>query len=208
MDNLYTDNKMGFLNYEIMSVKGLSLHDVGALQLIKQNKIQDLSQEIEFEVKDSIFEEKMTNLGYIEVIKGTTKQSYYQKLRTTKNGVDLLDLISTPGVNEEQLRMRDYLIDMYLSSEDKERVVGNKKLIASYISILQNELAIDIYQFYYLCEFFLAEHIFTKKLENVFWDKNKERYKEFKNNIESSTIYQFYEQRLSDIEYYWAQKIK
>ena len=104
--------------------------------------------------------------------------------------------------------MRDYLVSMYLSHEDKERVVGNKKLIGVYISVLQKYLGLDIYRFYYLCEYFLSEHIYSKKLENIFMDRNKIRYGEFKNHIEDSPLYQFYEQRKQEVEWYWQQKIK
>ena len=134
--------------------------------------------------------------------------SLYQKLRTTKKGNDVLDDIETPEITEEQVRMRDYLVEMYLSHEDKDRVIGNKKTIATYITILQHHLGISIYQFYYLCEYFLSQYPFTKKLENLFWDKNKQRYKEFKNNIEDSIIYQFYDQHKEEIENYWKHKIK
>ena len=199
---------MSYINYEVMTSKNLSLYELGVLQLIKQNRIEDLSTEIEFSVTNTEIIKKWSEVGYIEVIKGKKDQSLYQKLRTTKLGNDILDDVGTPEVTEEQLRMRDYLIEMYLNHEDTERVIGNKKSIASYISILQHHLGISIYQFFYLCEYFLAEYPYTKKLENLFWDKNKHRYKEFKNNIQDATIYQFYEQHQKDIENYWRQKIK
>ena len=39
-------------------------------------------------------------------------------------------------------------------------------------------------------------------------DRNKIRYGDFKNHIEDSPLFQFYEQRKEEIEQYWAQKIK
>lgn len=197
---------MNYINYKILTSKGLSLHEHGVLTLIKQNKTDDLSQQIEFEVKGTPIIEKLLNISYIEEIKGVKGQTFYQKLRTTKKGNEALDLISTPIVTEKHIRMRDYLIKMYLNHEDTERVVGNTKLIAIYISIMQNYLNIDIYQFYYLCEFFLSEQVFTKKLENIFMDRNKIRYGDFKNNIEDSPLYQFYEQRVKEVQEYWSQK--
>ena len=47
-----------------------------------------------------------------------------------------------------------------------------------------------------------------KKLENIFMDRNKIRYGDFKNHIEDSALYQFYEQRKQEVEWYWQQKIK
>lgn len=152
--------------------------------------------------------QRFTDNNLIMYVKGTNKEEGCLKIRLNANGKKLLDNLETPDVLEEHVRMGDYLIKMYLSHQDEERVVGNKKLIVQYIAVLQNHLNIDIYQLYYLFEFFLAEHIFTKKLENVFLDRNKNRYGEFKNNVEDSPIFQFYEKRKQEVEQYWAKKIK
>ena len=152
--------------------------------------------------------QRFKDLDLITTVKGKPNQEERLKIRLSSKGKKFLDDLSTPEVTEEQIKMRDYLISMYLNNEDTERVIGNKKLIAQYISVLQNYLDLDIYRLYYLFEFFLAEHFFTKKLENVFLDRNKNRYGEFKNNIEDSPIFQFYEQRKKEVEWYWKQKIK
>jgi len=199
---------MSYINYEVMTSKHLSLYELGVLQLIKQNRIEDLSTEIEFSVSDTEIIKKWSEVGYIEVIKGKKDQSLYQKLRTTKLGNDILDDVGTPEVTEGDLKMRDYLITMYLDHEDEERVIGNKKLIGIYISIMTKHLNLNLHEFYYLCELFLEHHKFTKKLENIFFDKNKNRYKEFKNNIEESPLFQFYDLRKNEVEYYWKLKLK
>lgn len=144
----------------------------------------------------------------IMYIKGTNKEEERLKIRLNVNGKKLFDSLETPEVLEEHIRMSEYLIKMYLAHEDEERVVGNKKLIVQYIAVLQSHLNIDIYKLYYLFEFFLAEHIYTRKLENIFMDRNKNRYGEFKNWVADSPIFQFYEQRKQEVEQYWAKKIK
>lgn len=194
-----------YINTEILKSRNLSLLELGILQLAKQARIEDVTAVLSdnSSVVDALLEKDL-----LEVIKGKKGDEYFSKIRASKLGVETLDLISTPLITEEHVKMGDYLIQMYLSHEDKERVVGNKKLIRQYISILQNHLALDIYQFYYLCEYFLSEHVFTKKLENIFMDRNKIRYGDFKNHIEDSAIFQFYEQRKKDVEWYWEQKLK
>ena len=104
--------------------------------------------------------------------------------------------------------MRNYLSEMYLNNEDTERVIGNKKLIAIYISILQHHLGLTIHEFYYLCDYFLSVHVFTKKLENIFMDRNMIRYGDFKNHIEDSALYQFWDQKEEEVREYFKQKIK
>lgn len=199
---------MGYINYEIMTSKQLSLGELGVLQLIKQSKIEDLSQQIEFEVQGTNILEKWLNIGYIEEIKGKKDQTLYQKLRTTKLANEILEDIETPDVTEGDLKMRDYLIEMYLNHEDTERSVGNKKKISIYISIMRQRLGLTLHEFFYLCEYFLAEYPYTKLLEYIFFNSNKNRYGKFQNNMEDSSLYQFYDSRKEEIQNYWNSKIK
>ena len=96
---------------------------------------------------------------------------------------------------------------MYLNNEDSERKIGNKKKITQYITIMRNHLGLSLHQFYYLCEYFLAEYPYTKLLEYVFFNSNKNRYGKFQNNIEDSPLYQFYDSKKQEVEYYWNQRI-
>lgn len=191
-----------YINFPLFEKSGLQPEDIYFLAGIKQTE-----KEVIDKLTGDIFS-RLEALKLLTSIKGKKGDNPMYNVRLSALGKKLLEDIETPEVSEQHLKMRDYLIDMYLSHEDKERVIGNKKLIGIYISVLQNSLDLDIYRFYYLCEFFLSEHIFTKKLENIFMDRNKIRYGEFKNHIEDSALYNFYEQRKSDVEYYWTQKIK
>lgn len=192
-----------YLNLKLFKQYNLKPQDLYYLLIIKQVDLEEMKQ-----IPDDVFG-RFDDLNLLKEVKRKNRsQSVLELVRLSKRGIELIDNLSTPNVLEEHLRMRDYLISLYLNHEDTERVVGNKKLIANYIAVLQNHLSIDIYRFYYLCEFFLSEHFFTKKLENVFMDRNKIRYGEFKNHIEDSPLFQFYEQRKKDIEHYWQQKIK
>ena len=191
-----------YINIKLFEKSGLQPEDIYFLAGIKQTE-----KEVIDKLTGDIFN-RLEALKLLTSIKGKKGDNPMYNIRLSTSGKKLLEDIETPEVTEQHLKMRDYLIDMYLSHEDKERVIGNKKLIGIYISVLQNYLDLDIYRFYYLCEFFLSEHIFTKKLENIFMDRNKIRYGEFKNHIEDSALYNFYEQRKSDVEYYWAEKIK
>jgi len=195
------------INFKLLNSRGITPLGFMFLCAVKGNKTEDNSAIIEYQFKEELDEFRATNL--IDFIKPKNKsQNDYNTVRLTSLGNEWIDDITTPNVEEQHLKMRDYLISIYLNHEDTERIVGNKKLIAIYISILQTHLCIDIYQFYYLCEFFLSEHVFTKKLENIFMDRNKIRYGDFKNHIEDSSLFQFYEQKKKEVENYWKQKIK
>ena len=173
----------------------------------KTNKTEDNSAIIEYHFKDVLSKFKETNL--ITFVKAKNKsENEYNTVRLTSLGLDWVEDITTPSVEECHIKMRNYLCEMYLNNEDEERVIGNKKLIAIYISILQNHLGLTIHEFYYLCEYFLSEYKFTKKLENIFLDKNKNHYGNFKSNIESSPLFQFWEQKEQEIRQYFKLKIK
>ncbi len=151
---------------------------------------------------------RFVQLNLVTWIKGKPKEDERLKIRLNDVGKKLFDSLDIPEASEGDCQMASYLFEMYLAHEDTERVLGNKKAITRYIAILRNHLGITLHQFYYLCEFFLAEYPYTRKLENIFMDKNKIRYGDFKSNIDSSVLFQFYEQKQREIEHYWSQKIK
>lgn len=173
----------------------------------KTNKTEDNSAVIEYHFKDVL--EKFRDTNLITFVKAKNKsENEYNTVRLSSVGIDWIDDITTPSVEDYHIKMRDFLCEMYLNNEDTERVIGNKKLISIYISILQTHLSLTIHEFYYLCDYFLSVHKYTKKLENIFLDKNKNRYGNFKSNIEDSPLYQFWEQNEQEVRQYFKQKIK
>lgn len=196
-----------YLNFKLLNSRQLTPLDFSFLLAVKANKIEDNSGVIEYYFKDVLEKFRETNL--ITFIKAKNKsQNDYNMVRLTTLGNEWVDDLTTPTVEEYHLKMRNYLCEMYLNNEDTERVIGNKKLIAIYISVLQHHLGLTIHEFYYLCDYFLSVHIYTRKLENIFMDRNKIRYGDFKNHIEDSSLYQFWEQHEQEIRQYFKQKIK
>ena len=153
--------------------------------------------------------EYLNYLGLLENVKRKNKaESLYSLIRISAKGKKILEDITTPEVTQGDCEMRDFLCKMYLDNPDEERKIGNKKAIGIYCSILRNRLGLTLHEFYYLCDYFLLEHKFTKLLEYVFFNKNKHRYSEFKDVIEDSPLYQFWEQREQEIRQYFKTKIK
>ncbi len=198
---------MSYINYEILTAKGLSLQKLGVLTLIKQNRIEDLSQQIEFEVKDTIIVEKLSEMGYIEQIKGKAKDTFYQKLRTTKSGNEVLDLISTPLITDADIQMYNYLCEMYLN-EDATRTLGNRKAGLRYCAEFRQIMGFTPHEMYYLCQMFVSNTTFTKVLEYIFFEKKHFPYGKFKDNLDASKIFQFWQDNEYEIREYWVQKIK
>ena len=198
---------MSYINYEILTSKNFSLYELPILQLIKQNKIEDLSQEIKFQVEDTEIIEKWLNIGYIEIIKGKKGQTEYQKLRTTKLGNEILDLIYTPIISEVDIQMYNYLSEMYIG-EDSSRILGNRKAGLKYCAEFRQIMGFTPHEMYWLCEMFVANTTYTKVLEYVFFEKKHYPYGRFKDNLDGSKIFQFWMDNEYEIREYWKQKIK
>ena len=187
-----------YINYEIMTSKKLSLHDFGVLNLIKQNRIESLSEEIKFEVLETTIVERFSNLGYIELIKGSSKDNLYQKIRTTKKGNETLEDIGTPEVNTDDLKLYDWLEKVYLSLGKQ---VGNKRKCKNFIAqfrvnsgIFRNELA-------FLCQTFIndeKEIEFSQKLEFLFF-KGANLFS-VKFDIYQSRLFQYFEKNKNMFE--------
>lgn len=196
-----------YVNFSLLNSRGLTPNEFMFLLAAKTNKTEDNSATIEYHFKDVLEKFKDTNL--ITFVKPKNKaETIYNTVRLSSVGLEWVDDITTPEVSEGDLKMRNYLCEMYLNNEDTERVIGNKKLVSIYISILRQHLGLSLHEFYYLCDYFLSVHIYTRKLENIFLDRNKNRYGNFKSNIEDSPLHQFWEQNEQEIRQYFNQKIK
>jgi hypothetical protein len=97
-----------------------------------------------------------------------------------------------PDVEEGDERMANYLIDMYLGKADG-RSIGNKKNVIKFTAQFRKMLSLSLYEMYWLCDLFISETKYTLVLEKIFFDSNKHRYGEFKNHLEDSKLYQFFE---------------
>ena len=88
-------------------------------------------------------------------------ETAYNTVRLSSVGLEWIDDITTPEVSEGDLKMRDYLCDIYLYDtntqtgekilKDIDRTIGNKKSVGLYISILRQHLGLTLYEFYYFC---------------------------------------------------------
>lgn len=197
-----------YINFDYLKQKGLTVSDVCTLQIIKQLKIEPERENDLATVLSDDFMEKMSESGYITSIKGKKGDSELAKLRLTSKGSKLLDSIETPVITEGDEKMFEYLCQFYLSHEDEERTIGNKKKTKMYCALFRKHLNLSLHQFYWLCWLFVQREKFTKRLEYIFFNSNKNRYGKFLNHLEDSLLYQFYDENKQEIEHLWKQKIK
>lgn len=197
-----------YINIDLAHDKGFSLQDVVVLQIIKQNRIEENEDKIAMYVTDAqlaAFEEQglTTSVG-----KKRKTDSDFKVLRTTKKADKLLSLFGTPELEDGDDKMFDYLVSMYLNGDDPERTIGNKKKTRMYCAVFRKNVNLSLHEMYWLCLTFLQEYPYTKKLEYIFFNSNKNRHGKFENNIEDSPLYQYLDEHRTEIERVWQIKIE
>ena len=168
-------------------------------------------EDISMQLSKVIFCDEELNIliekGYVKEIKGKKSDTFLQKLRLDSKGRSWLDSLEEPM--ELDTQMFDYLCDMYLSVEDEDRKIGNRKKTLLYCTQFRLFLGLSKHQMFYLCEYFLEEFLYTKVLEYIFFNSNKNRYGTFnRETLHDSPLYQFYQDKNEEIKKVWAQKIK
>ena len=206
-----------YINFSLLNSRQLTPNEFMFLLAVKTNKTEDNSAVIEYHFKEVLEKFKDTNLITFTKPKNKSENDY-NTVRLSSVGLEWVDDITTPEVSEGDLKMRDYLCDIYLYDtntqtgekilKDKDRTIGNKKSVGLYISILRQHLGLTLYEFYYFCDYFLSIYIYTKRLEYIFFNKKENQYGKFKNCIEDSPLYQFWEQNEQEVRQYFKQKIK
>ena len=197
-----------YINFKLAEERGITPSQVLLLQAIKQNKSEDMSELIEriCGLDLPLFKD----FGLVTFIKAKTKKdTEYKLIRLSDKGSKLLEDILTPEVTSGDIDMWNYLVKMYMAAdEDGSRSIGNEKNGKMYCAQFRQIVGLTLHEMYWLCDLFIANHKYTKVLENIFFVKRENLYGKFKDNIESSKLYQFYTSNKGLVEEYWKSKIK
>ena len=194
-----------YINFEILFKRDLIPQDLLFLQAVKQQKTEDTSEYIAMLLDDERYE-VLEKMELVYQIKGTKKMNDIERMRVTPKGNKFLEEVRIAGVTEGDIQMYDYLCEMYLKDYDNERTIGNKKKTKIYCAVFRKYLNLTLHEMYWLCHMFLEEYEYTKVLEYIFFNSNKNRYGKFENNIEDSPLYQFYDENKSRVEKLWKTK--
>lgn len=179
---------MAYFNFKLAEKNSLSPYDVLNLQLINQNRIEDLSYYIKNIPQDVI--NKYEELGYIEYIKGKPNQDIFNKIRLSKKGNSFLDTLEVAEVNDDDIKILNWLINLY-NSEDK--LIGNKKRILSGIANFRLHTGIEKNNLALLLKVFSKDEEsfqYSKKLENLFFDSKNIFQRKF--SLDSCKLYEYY----------------
>jgi len=206
-----------YINFKIAEKYKVQYEDIVVLQAIKQNLTEPMYDVLCKLLIGDLVEHYM-EMGWIEHVKPKKKSDTLTHcVRLTDKAKDILELIETPEVEPDDSVMFDHLCSIYLrqgqiladqEGTENKRSVGNKKKTLIYISQFRKILGLSLYEMYYLCELYVKESIYTLVLEKIFFDANKIRYGKFKDNIEDSKLFQFYDTNKARVQQYWKEKIK
>lgn len=181
-----------YINTKLLKEKGYSTLHLLFLQLLNQNKIEDVSEDIA-KIYDIVVQMEIDIDEFVYEIKGSSKQNIFQKMRITKKGKRFLDNALTPEVLEEDITIFKWLESFY---ESNDKMIGNRKRVKTGIANFRVNSNITKNNLAFLLKAFLNDEEnmkYNNKLENVFYD-NKNLYSR-KFDLDSCRLYHYYLKR-------------
>jgi hypothetical protein len=179
-----------YINFVIAKNRGLSPTDVANLQLISQNKTEDLEEIITDSIQLSVLN-WYQELEYVTLVKAKNKSDSIQnRIRLSPKGNDLLEDLQVPQINDDDLQLYNWLEKTY-HKEGKE--LGNRKKTKLYIALFRVNSGIDRNKLALLCKAFMndsSQFEWSKKLEFLFFKPGNVFSVKF--DLEQSKLYQYY----------------
>jgi hypothetical protein len=180
-----------YINFRLLNKKGLEVLDLVLLQLAKQNKSEDLSNEISLYSKNRM--EALIEKCYLTFIKGNKSDNEYQILRITKSGNSFLEDLETPEVLEEDLLLFDWISNVYMS---RGKEIGNKKKTKMYIALFRVQSGIEKNHLAILLDEFVKDDNnmeYNNRLEYAFFKASNVFQTKFE--LDQSRLYTYYLKR-------------
>lgn len=165
-----------YINVNFLEKSGLSLIDVLYLQLVNQNRTEELQSYI-----DNLVPTESTS-KYITRIKSG-------EARLNKEGKEFLTKLQIPNLHENDEKLADYLLNKY---KEEELNVCSKPKLLKLIAWFRGETSLTHREIYQLIVsyFETEESKYNKRLDYLFW-KPETAYSTQK--ITDSRLYNWYE---------------
>ena len=191
---------MAYINTKILKQHNLNLQQVSLLQILHQNKTEDMSELLESYNGDlDVLNEK----GLLSEVKAKSKQEIvYKRLRLSKKGSELLNNLSIVDIDEDSLKIYDWIAEIYKQS-GKE--LGNQKKTKQFIAQFSKESGIHRNSLAFLIQSFVNDETqfeWSKVLQYLFFKGDSVFSVRF--DLHSSKLYQYYLKN----ENYFLEKFK
>ena len=179
-----------YINFDLVKKKELTLTDVVNLQLISQNKNESLEEIITESISLGTLD-SYQDRGLVVLIKAKNKRDSIQnRIRLSSKGHDLLEDLQVPEINEDDLRIFEWVKNIYVK-EGKE--IGNEKRTKMYVAQFSKESGITQNSLAFLIKTFLSdekEFTYSQRMQYLFF--KGESLFSTKFDIHSSRLFQYY----------------
>jgi len=180
-----------YINFKYSKEKGITPGEILILQMCKQQKFEDLSEELQKICLDSQEHlKKLFDKGLISFVKGKKESTIWQNARLSSKGGDLLDDIETPAIIDEDLVIFEWLKKVYLK---RDKQVGNAKKCKSYIAAFRVNSGIKVKCLAHLAKAFLdddEQQQWSIRLDYVFFKAPNAFSTRF--DLEESKLFKYY----------------
>lgn len=181
-----------YINLDIAAKYEITFDDIINLVLIKQQRYENIGNILEERLLPKVIQEYLDK-EWVIGIRGKDNDSEIAKLRITPLGRELLENINTAEVVEDDIKLRDWLVQIY-GKEDK--IIGNKKRIAQGIAQFRVQSSITKNCLAFLLKTFIGDEKnfqYSQKLENLFFDSSSVFDRSFK--LDRCRLWEYYERR-------------
>jgi ribosomal protein S8 len=180
-----------YINFKLGVSKGLNIADIGLLQAISQNRTEDLALVLELDPSLTLLD-NLDEEGYVSYVKKKKKSDKFTStIRLTDKGKGILNDLSVPELNDDDVRIYEWLANIYKSTG---REIGNTKKTKGYIAMFRAHSGIEQNQLAFLCRKFIddeSQFEWSKRLEYLFWKPSNLFAVRF--DINQSKLFQYYE---------------
>ena len=182
---------MAYINFPLLKTRGLSQSQYLILQCCKQQKFEDLHETL-IELCNEDVEELFTleEKGLVQFIKGKARDTFFQRARSSKSGDDLLELLETAAVTEEDIIIWDWLANIY---KKRDKKVGNAKKGKFFLAQFRIQSGINKNNLSFLCHAFIkdpAKMEWSFQLDYVFFKPDNVFTTKF--DLEQSKLWHYY----------------
>ena len=181
---------MAYFNTELAKTRGLHPTDIFILQLIHQNRTQDMSEDLALTFDDDSMR-RLYSLELVTMIKGTKKMDEFQRLRLSNKGKKWLSDFQTYQTVENDFKLFETLKNIYLK-EGKE--IGSEKKTVDLIAWFRLETGFTHREIWLIAKNFVQDETrmeYSYMLERIFWSSTN--HFQTKAKLEDSKLYLFYE---------------
>lgn len=162
---------MAYFNYKLAEKRGLSPKDVHILQLIRQNRTEDMSEYLILEIEEENLK-RLLAFDLLTTVKAKNKKDHdYRRLRLSKKGNTWYSDLQTVNTVENDFEMFNYVKKIYVQLQ---KDIGDENNVVNLIAWFRGETQFTHKQIFVLLNTFVnddAQMSYSNILEYVIWKR-------------------------------------